>query len=93
MEERVIILLSSPKYFKKAKISLLALMKMLHHTKTGGNLEVMGLMQGRVQGDTFIICDSFATPVEGTETRVNAGVEANEYIAQYFNSSEQVLYH
>lgn len=29
-------------------------------------------MQGKVQGDTFIVLDSFALPVEGTETRVNA---------------------
>jgi hypothetical protein len=34
----------------------------------------MGLMQGKVQGDTFIVIDSFALPVEGTETRVNAQV-------------------
>ncbi len=31
-------------------------------------------MQGKVQGDTFIVIDSFALPVEGTETRVNAQV-------------------
>ena len=36
--------------------------------------QVMGLMQGKVQGDTFVVIDSFALPVEGTETRVNAQV-------------------
>jgi hypothetical protein len=25
----------------------------------------MGMMQGKVQGDTFIVLDSFALPVEG----------------------------
>jgi COP9 signalosome complex subunit 5 len=50
----------------------------------------MGLMQGRVQGDTLVILDSFALPVQGTETRVNAGNEALEYMSQYIESSEKV---
>jgi COP9 signalosome complex subunit 5 len=37
-------------------------------------MQVMGIMQGKIQGDTFIVIDSFALPVEGTETRVNAQV-------------------
>jgi len=55
-------------------MSALALLKMAIHARSGGSLEVMGLMQGKVQGDTFIVIDSFALPVEGTETRVNAQV-------------------
>jgi len=51
--------------------------------------EIMGLMQGRVQGDTLVILDSFALPVQGTETRVNAGNEALEYMSQYIESSEK----
>jgi hypothetical protein len=35
----------------------------------------MGLMMGKVEGDTMIVMDSFALPVEGTETRVNAATE------------------
>jgi COP9 signalosome complex subunit 5 len=31
--------------------------------------------------DTFYVMDSFPLPVEGTETRVNAGSEANEFMA------------
>ena len=60
------------------------------HTRRGGDLEVMGMMQGKARGgklhlilklvDTFFIMDSFALPVEGTETRVNAGNEANEFM-------------
>ncbi|KAI8466783.1 MAG: hypothetical protein J3K34DRAFT_460709 [Monoraphidium minutum] len=61
-----------PQYFKHVRMSALALLKMAIHARSGGNLEVMGLMQGKVQGDTFVVIDSFALPVEGTETRVNA---------------------
>ncbi len=52
----------------------------------------MGLMQGRVQGDSIVIMDSFALPVQGTETRVNAGNEAIEYMSQYKTGSEQVRF-
>ena len=44
----------------------------------------MGLMQGKIAGDTYIVTDALRLPVEGTETRVNAGAEADEYSAQYF---------
>lgn len=44
---------------------------------------MMGLMQGKVAGDTFIVTDAFRLPVEGTETRVNAGEEALTYIVEY----------
>ncbi|WZZ72397.1 hypothetical protein YC2023_083767 [Brassica napus] len=41
----------------------------------------MGLMQGKTDGDTIIVMDAFALPVEGTETRVNAQTDAYEYMA------------
>lgn len=47
------------------KISALALLKMVMHARSGGNIEVMGLMQGRVDANTMIVMDSFALPVEG----------------------------
>lgn len=50
----------------------------------------MGLMQGKVMGNTLVIMDSFALPVQGTETRVNAANEANEYMVEYVNQSEKV---
>ena len=50
----------------------------------------MGLMQGKVMGTTLVIMDSFALPVQGTETRVNAANEANEYMVQYIEGSSQV---
>ena len=35
-------------YFKYIKISALALLKMVMHARSGGNLEVMGLLIGKV---------------------------------------------
>lgn len=75
-----------PHYFKHVRISAVALLKMVMHARSGGSLEVMGLMQGKIAGDTFIVTDAFRLPVEGTETRVNASEEANEYIIQYLQS-------
>ena len=37
------------------RISALALLKMAMHAKSGGNLEIMGMLQGKIVGDTFII--------------------------------------
>lgn len=71
---------NDPHYFKKVKISAIALIKMVIHAKSGGDIEVMGSLQGKILGDTMIVMDSFILPVEGTETRVNAGGEANEYM-------------
>ena len=50
----------------------------------------MGLMQGKVVGTSLVIVDSFALPVQGTETRVNAANEANEYMVQYIEGSSRV---
>lgn len=52
--------------------------------------QVMGLMQGKVDGSTMLVMDSFALPVEGTETRVNAQNEAYEYMAAYVEAAKQV---
>jgi len=60
------------------------------HARSGGKLEVMGLMMGKIDGPTIIIIDSFALPVEGTETRVNAHAEAYEYMVQYLDLIKQV---
>eukprot|EP00741_Cyanophora_paradoxa_P022163 tig00021435_g21395.t1 len=79
-----------PHYFKNVKISALALLKMVMHARSGGTIEVMGVMQGKVDGSTIIVLDSFALPVEGTETRVNAQAEAYEYMVQYKELNEKV---
>lgn len=68
---------TDPHHFKHVKISAIALIKMVMHAQAGGDIEVMGLMQGYPKGDTMIIMDAFGLPVEGTETRVNAGNEAD----------------
>ncbi|XP_065061943.1 COP9 signalosome complex subunit 5-like [Rhopilema esculentum] len=79
-----------PHYFKNIKVSALALLKMVMHARSGGTLEVMGLMLGKVDGDTMIVMDAFALPVEGTETRVNAQAAAYEYMTAYIESAKLV---
>lgn len=49
----------------------------------------MGLMQGYVQHETFIVTDALRLPVEGTETRVNAQSEADEYMISFLERSRQ----
>lgn len=58
------------------------------HAKSGGNLEIMGMLQGKIVGNTFIVLDAFALPVEGTETRVNAQAEAYEFMIDFFESNK-----
>ena len=72
-------------YFKNVRISATALIKMAMHARSGGSLEIMGLMQGYIEHETFIVTDAFRLPVEGTETRVRAQDDANEYIVEYLN--------
>src|SRR4051812_39685219 len=57
-----------PNYFTDIRISALALLKMTMHARSGGSIEVMGLMTGYVSGKSFIITDAFRLPVEATET-------------------------
>ena len=47
-------------------------------------------VQGKTVGDTFIVLDAFALPVEGTETRVNAQAEAYEYMVDFVQASKAV---
>jgi COP9 signalosome complex subunit 5 len=68
------------------RISAVALLKMVMHARSGGTFEVMGLMQGYILPETFVVTDAFRLPVEGTETRVNAQVEADEYMVGYLQS-------
>ncbi|KAF7268672.1 COP9 signalosome subunit 5 [Rhynchophorus ferrugineus] len=79
-----------PHFFKDIKISALALLKMVMHARSGGTLEVMGLILGKVDGNTMIVMDSFALPVEGTETRVNAQAQAYEYMSSYIEAAKMV---
>ncbi|KAK5631874.1 hypothetical protein RRF57_007588 [Xylaria bambusicola] len=78
---------SDPHHFKHVRVSAVALIKMVMHARSGGSIEVMGLMQGYTDGDTVVVTDAFGLPVEGTETRVNAQDDANEYMIQYLQLS------
>jgi COP9 signalosome complex subunit 5 len=80
---------SDPHHFKSVRISAVALVKMVMHARSGGDIEVMGLMLGYVEHETFIVTDAVRLPVEGTETRVNAQDEANEYIVKFLERSRQ----
>eukprot|EP00913_Durusdinium_trenchii_P034764 g32519.t1 len=78
-------------FFKSVRMSAVAMIKIVMHAKSGAPLEVMGLMQGKVTADReFIIMDAFPLPVEGTETRVNAGAGANEFMVTYTETSERI---
>ncbi|XP_037089835.1 COP9 signalosome complex subunit 5-like [Pollicipes pollicipes] len=79
-----------PHFFKDIKISALALLKMVMHARSGGSLEVMGMLIGKVDGNIMMVMDSYALPVEGTETRVNAQAQAYEYMATYMERAKQV---
>jgi len=82
---------SEPKPFSKVLISAVALLKMVMHANSGGTIEVMGLLQGKIiKEDTIVITDAFALPVEASETRVNAQAEAFEYIIQYMELISEV---
>lgn len=83
---------NDPHFFKRVRISALALLKMVVHARSGGTIEVMGLMQGKTDGDAIIVMDAFALPVEGTETRVNAQADAYEYMVDYSQTNKQVNY-
>ncbi|XP_072953602.1 COP9 signalosome complex subunit 5-like isoform X2 [Typha angustifolia] len=80
---------SDPHFFKRVKVSALALLKMVVHARSGGSIEVMGLMQGKTDGDAIVVMDAFALPVEGTETRVNAQADAYEYMVDYSQTNKQ----
>lgn len=62
---------------------------MVMHARSGGSLEVMGLMLGKIEAHTFVITDAFRLPVEGTETRVNAQDEANEYMVEFLSRARE----
>uniref|UniRef100_A0A7S0ZD55 MPN domain-containing protein n=1 Tax=Timspurckia oligopyrenoides TaxID=708627 RepID=A0A7S0ZD55_9RHOD len=74
-------------YFQHVHISALALLKMTMHARSGGNIEIMGSLQGKLIHRGFIIMDVFPLPVEGTETRVNAHADGYEFMVSYQEQS------
>lgn len=79
----------NPNHFTSCRISALALLKMTMHARSGGNLEIMGLMTGYVSGTSLIVTDALRLPVEETETRVNAHEQAEEYMVNYLGMSRE----
>jgi COP9 signalosome complex subunit 5 len=78
------------RYFKKVRISSIALLRMAIHARSGGPIEVMGVMTGKILPNEFVVMDCYPLPVEGTETRVNALGEAYEYMVQYLSNLQSV---
>jgi len=86
-----------PYYFKNVKISAVAVLKMLMHARDGlckipgqgEDFEVMGLMQGKIEGDSIVVMDCFGV-LKGSEIRVAAGVADFEYMVQYTEMSERI---
>ncbi|KAH0480439.1 MAG: hypothetical protein KVP17_001568 [Porospora cf. gigantea B] len=58
------------------------------HAIDGGDIEVMGLMVGTIIKGAFVVQDATRLPVQGTETRVNAGDQANAHIVKYVEASQ-----
>lgn len=79
-----------PHWFKQVHISAVALIKMAMHARSGGSIEVMGSMQGKIAERAFVIMDVFPLPVHGTETRVNAGQDGNEFLVGYSTQCDRV---
>ena len=87
---------NSEHFFKKVKISAIAMIKMLINgikaplEENGNTKEVMGCIRGKVSQDAFIITDVVPLPVEGAETHVNAGYEAQAYMLEYLEFGSKV---
>jgi COP9 signalosome complex subunit 5 len=82
---------NDPEYFKRCKISSVALLKIILHARKTcteeyqkGNepVEVMGLMQGKLEDRTFVVVDAFGL-CEGNEVSVQPKDEDYEYIIDY----------
>ena len=93
-----------PKYFKRVLISAGATIKMMQHAMRGVErgmasdngmpVEVMGLLLGRPSTDPedphyMVVTDAFPLPVDGVETRVEAGDEAMNFMIGLSESVEQ----
>lgn len=77
---------TNPNYFQVAHISSLALLKMSIHARSGGSIEVMGMLTGKIVKQGIVVMDVYPLPVEGTETRVNALSEGYEFMVDYLDS-------
>jgi len=79
-----------PVHYKHVRISAVALIKMTMHAVAGGKNEIMGLMNGTVDGDTMIVVDAYPLPVVGVEYQVNPGAECDVHITKMNDSNERI---
>lgn len=90
-----------PTFFKRVRISSLAVIKMLMHAKTGHGkagvissdannwVEVMGLTQGYYTDyGTFVVTDTFALPVDATEVECVMNDAAIVYMFDYLDNAK-----
>ncbi|KAH3663924.1 hypothetical protein WICMUC_005863 [Wickerhamomyces mucosus] len=82
--------IKDPNYFQTAHISSLALLKMSIHARSGGSIEIMGMLTGKIVKNGIVIMDVYPLPVEGTETRVNAQAEGYEFMVDYLDSLKKL---
>jgi len=90
-----------PEYFRHAKISSLALLKLVLHarsacagdfyykSKDGKTHEVMGMLLGKTDGNTFIITDTIAIK-KGDEASVQLNDDDYEYIVESVDKMKKV---
>jgi COP9 signalosome complex subunit 5 len=91
------------KYFKTVHISALAGIKMMQHAMTGVEqgrstgggsgmtFEVMGLMVGKIEGDSVVVMDAYPLPVQGAENFVEANTaEMYRYMTALTDAVEAV---
>jgi len=76
-------------YFRTVHITPGALGKMVNDACAGKAYEVMGLVFGYIISHGFMVTDSVCLPVEGTETRVNAGDDAQLFAIEYTSRVER----
>jgi len=72
-------MVKNPQHFQKVNINAVALIKMVMHAQSGGECEVMGMLQGFCDGETINIMDVFGLPVKGDLASVSETAESNLY--------------
>jgi len=60
------------------------------HACAGGDIEIMGCLQGYPMGDTMWVMDVYGLPVTASETRVNATAEADHFMIDHNEKCKKV---
>lgn len=75
-----------PYFFRNVHISLIALIKMMIHSVSGGPIEIMGMLVGFKYKNDLVVMDCFQLPVQGTESRVNPQNDSYEFMTKYLDN-------